>query len=521
MRERRVMKRPLVLHPFLLAVLPVLFLYAHNIGELSPDKLAWPVGIVVVASVALWAVLAFALRDGIRAGLISSVVWVSFFSFGHLYRLLARREAEGFTISAGALFGIVYCLIVAVAILMLVEKRRGYDAATAALNLAAGALVAWQLVWIGGHEIQRLRVSRSAPTAATIAASEAPDQGLRPNIYLIVLDSYARADVLRDVFRHDNTGFLQHLSQRGFRVVPHAVANYCQTSLALAACLNLDYLDRLAAQAGRPSPEGLPLGDMIRHSRLMTFLRQRGYRVVTFVSGCEATDLKSADVRMDLGSSLDEFENAVLNTTPLPVIASRLGQRSANQVEAHARRILYTLDHLADASKVRPPVFVFAHVMCPHPPFVFDRNGIRRDLPDMLDFTADLARDYNAEYREQVQYLNRRVQAGVDRVLATANRPTVIVIMSDHGPPSSRPWDDADKANLRERMGTLLAYYLPDDGEEPVIDDLSGVNIFRLVLNRYFATNMQLLPNESYFSLPNHPYRFTRATDKVNPATAR
>lgn len=509
------------MHPVLFAVLPVLYLYAHNIGELSLDKLVRPLGVVTAASIALWVLLAVALRDRIRAALISSVVWVWFFSFGHFYRLVGAREAQGFAISPGAVFAILYCLILAFAILMLVERRRGYDTATAALNLAAGALVAWQLVWIGGHEIHRLRVSRNSPAAATITASKTPNQSLQPNIYLIVLDSYARADVLKDVFRYDNTEFLQHLSHRGFRVAPHAVANYCQTALALTACLNLDYLDRLAVQAGRASPEGLPLGDMIGHSRLITFLRQRGYRVVSFASGCEVTELREADVRMDLGSGLDEFQNAILNTTPLPVIASRLGRGPANQVEVHARRILYTLDHLADAGSVRPPVFVFAHVMCPHAPFVFDRNGIRRDLPDMLDFMADLARDYNAEYREQVQYLNRRVEAGVDRVLASAKRPTVIVIMSDHGPPSSRPWDDADKANLRERMGTLLAYYLPDDGQGPLIGDLSGVNIFRVVLNRYFAANMPLLPNESYFSLPNHPYQFTRVTSKVNPASAR
>lgn len=47
-------------------------------------------------------------------------------------------------------------------------------------------------------------------------------------------------------------------------------------------------------------------------------------------------------------------------------------------------------------------------------------------------------------------------------------------------------------------------------------DDLSGVNIFRVILNRYFGARLRLLPNESYFSAIDRPDRFTRVTEQVD-----
>jgi hypothetical protein len=55
-----------------------------------------------------------------------------------------------------------------------------------------------------------------------------------PNIYVMLLDGYPRADTLRDTFSIDNRGFLESLETRGFTVSDEARTNYNKTWLTMA-----------------------------------------------------------------------------------------------------------------------------------------------------------------------------------------------------------------------------------------------------------------------------------------------
>jgi hypothetical protein len=52
-QQKRGVKRGVILHPFLLAVFPVLFLYSYNISELWLAQLAAPLVIVAASSFVL------------------------------------------------------------------------------------------------------------------------------------------------------------------------------------------------------------------------------------------------------------------------------------------------------------------------------------------------------------------------------------------------------------------------------------------------------------------------------------
>jgi hypothetical protein len=53
---------------------------------------------------------------------------------------------------------------------------------------------------------------------------------------------------------------------------------------------------------------------------------------------------------------------------------------------------------------------------------------------------------------------------------------------------------------LWERTSILNAYYLPNGGSQDLYPTISPVNSFRIVLNTYFGTNLELLPSETYFT---------------------
>ena len=72
-------------------------------------------------------------------------------------------------------------------------------------------------------------------------------------------------------------------------IADRARSNYAQTYLSLASSLNLAYLDSLAQAVGRESENRGPLIRMIQNSRLVEFLRLRGYTIVSFASGHTGT----------------------------------------------------------------------------------------------------------------------------------------------------------------------------------------------------------------------------------------
>src|SRR3970282_1068515 len=84
----------------------------------------------------------------------------------------------------------------------------------------------------------------SAPPLSRGAGGDSP-RGDSPDIYYIILDGYARDDILRKFYQLDNRDFLDRLGELGFYVAGCAQSNYAQTQLSLASSLNFAYLDSL------------------------------------------------------------------------------------------------------------------------------------------------------------------------------------------------------------------------------------------------------------------------------------
>jgi len=83
------------------------------------------------------------------------------------------------------------------------------------------------------------------------------------------------------------------------------------------------------------------------------------------------------------------------------------------------------------------PTFVFAHVLLPHHPYVFDADGSFLTIEELDRFDA-LER-----YVNQVRYANDEIYRIVDELLdVPADEQPIILVQSDEGPPP-RPRRDA------------------------------------------------------------------------------
>jgi hypothetical protein len=266
-----------------------------------------------------------------------------------------------------------------------------------------------------------------------------------------------------------------------------------------------------------------PLAHLIQYSKTVRTLKAQGYRFVALTAGYGGVQLPNADVVMH-AHVFDDFEESLIGTTPIPDVQERL----YDPLELHRQRVSYVLDHLADRFEHDAPLFVFAHVYCPHPPFVFGPDGapVRRDsskprvlFGDDVGGVSEADRDAVVRaYRDQVQFVNRRILSAIEAILARAPRPPLIVLQADHGSNMTLDQSNPSAAGIRERMSILNAFYVPREIRTRLYSRISPVNTFRIILGQYFPGAWELLPDESYFSKWVSPYEFVPASGLIGAA---
>jgi len=529
-------KRSVVIHPFLFAAFPVLFLFAHNLHLFHVSAILAPFVILLFLALLLWIALAFVLKSIEKAGLLISLFLVLVFSYANFSEVVRDSIARvdwlvgvfirlGIT-RAGLQGGLLALSVVTfcVGACFLIRTRRGLNNLTLVANIVASALVLMTLIDIAAHDVRvgsdwrRTGVVRPADvTPVEPAASET-----LPDIYYIILDGYARADILEELYQHDNRDFVEYLSGRGFYVATESRSNYCRTVLSLASSLNMTYLDDLASQVGLESQNRRPAVNMIWHSEVARFLKGLGYTTVAFETGFWYTEITHADVYLSARWQPDFFQRGLIGMTPLPFLARQFGVQ--DQHGAHRERILYTFDRLPGSSRLDRPVFVFAHIIAPHPPFVFGRQGEEigsgsrftlRDGAHIIGEGALTREEYVARYRDQLLFINSKVSEAVEAILSESSRPAIIILQADHGPRLMPDWEGAETSSLRERFSILNAYYLPNGEGVQLYDSITPVNTFRVLFNHYFGTELELLEDESYFSTSERPYAFANVTEEL------
>ncbi|MDM8531953.1 sulfatase-like hydrolase/transferase [Anaerolineales bacterium HSG25] len=347
------------------------------------------------------------------------------------------------------------------------------------------------------------------------------DSTNRPDIYHIILDGYGRSDILAELYQHDNQPFIEALQERGFYVAKNSQSNYAQTVLSLASILNLDYIDNLDLSS--EEDQTIALRKRLKNNKVLDFLHQHGYLFVSFSTGYSLTEMDNADIFIIPQLGLSEFENMLVSTTPIPVLLTIISS-NISQYDFHRARFLEIFKQLGNPIKANQPIYLFAHILLPHPPFVFDAEGnpVNPKRPFSLD-DGDHFRDkggnqaeYIEGYRNQLAFTNQQLLIVLDKILANTDQPPIIILQGDHGPGSQLDLDNINQTNLTERFYILNAYHLPDGGSSKLSDTITPVNSYRLIFNHYFSTNYEELPNKNYFSTWANPTKFIDVTEQVS-----
>ena len=276
---------------FFLAVFPALALLVNNLGQTA----LWVVRRPLIASVligVLFFVLAWLLvREWQKASLLTAWALVMFFSYGHLYRIIEDFQLFGFLIGRHRYLVVVWGAVFILGIWLILRKVQVSEEIIKALNLISLILVLFQVGQIAHYEYQKGIAQRQAQASLSDPFLTPGDPASQPDIYLIILDMYGRADALEEYYQYDNREFLSKLEEQGFYVADCGRSNYSNTALSLASQLNMQYVDALLDEVNLETSSYL-----LRNSAVRLALEEIGYKTVAFETGAVWANPEGVDI---------------------------------------------------------------------------------------------------------------------------------------------------------------------------------------------------------------------------------
>ncbi len=446
-------------------------------------------------------------RDWRRAALLSTILLISFFAYGHVYILIKGIQVGGFYLFRHRTLVPLWLLLTALALWWASRRSLDLMPPTYGLNLIGLFLLVFPIIQLVSFSVQsnisQANAEKDASTLSLKPGSQPPD------IYYIILDGYGRADVLEKQFGYDNSSFLNKLKSLGFVIPDCSQSNYAQTQESLASSLNFNYINALSDRFVAGSTDRTGLDALIHHGAVRASLEKAGYKTVAFATGFLATELTDADYFLSPGYSwgqLNEFEALLMGTTFARLIqdGNRFGMQTSGS-ERFRERTLFALDKLDKLSYIKGPKFVFVHLVIPHPPYVFGPTGGPIAPGEAGDTKTQAGASH---YRDQIVYVNSRIMEIVPKIIANSSTPPIIVIQGDHGP--------TVPSNSRARMSNLHAYYLPGV-DKSIYPTITPVNTFRIIFNTYFGQNLKLLDDTSLYSDYDDPFRWKVVPNSCKP----
>jgi len=496
------------LAPVLLALYPSVFLYSQNAQILTLRSLRTPILICILVAVACYMGASLLLKGDHLAASNATLAFLPFFLvYGAIYELLLRAD----------LIMVMHQTLLPA--LLVTGGYGGYlasrmrepaaGAANGILLLILGGLVTLNALGIAAAEVVKAYGNQEGITPLPTPQALSGEQ-VMPDIYYIVLDEYACFEAIRDYWGYvEIASFEEFLERRGFFVANNSRSRTKGTLVEMAARLNFE---EFAADL-----EPKAYFDAIANNRAMQDLRSIGYVTIVYDGmrsplfypakrRVEADLVLERDPAAENGDrlgfiaaigpaiSIDPFGEKMLDLTMLrPMFESALagndlsGRYTVLRVR-HIAEVLWAFERLASLESSPSPRFVYAHIMLPHEPFVFDAQGrVNR---------AGCFEDWGC-YLGNYVFATKLVRQLVEAILreSKGGPAPVIILQSDHGA-RNQPYMEVGgvlEAYPEAYKNCILnAMLLPGIDSSHLPEDLDPINTFPLILNSYFGYDIPL-----------------------------
>lgn len=468
-----------ILTIFLVCLYPCAFSYLENAGEANARDMLPMLGIFLGMGLILYILSFLILRQSAGAGLLSSLGMLLLANSGLLARFCKNHLAW-----FRDRYLLLFLLLLLVLLVIFLKKRRQFPA--------------WECCGILSVLFAALTLMRLIPAAPTLYEvltfrpaqweQSTQLQGETPNVYYFIVDEYGGPENLSRYYDFDNREFTEFLTAHDFNISQTSKnTESIWTSTIVPNLLNLDYVaeDRMA--------ERVKLRFMDK-PLLFRLFWDRGYQVNLishrdFIGGDGCNVLSEQQFPDRISEFI--FNNSVLALIPHArnILREPLGLPDFRSHAEHTRRIFSDMEHCY-ASVGSGPTLTVSYVQSPHYPFIFDAQG------NPVNGGQNI-RDQHF-YLDQLQYLNTVLETSISNILEH-DPDCLIVLQSDHGTryPGQMllyygaPDYDPKLETPYMQNGLNCVYYR---GESLPIEGETGINTWRLLLNRIYGTELPMLP---------------------------
>jgi len=296
-----------------------------------------------------------------------------------------------------------------------------------------------------------------------------------PDIYFIVLDAHTSANSLKQYWDYDESGFIDSLKKLGFFVADSSRSLTKATRSSTASTFEL--------------------------SRDSVFMKLSENNLIKIINENTVTSL------------LNKAEYTIYNLTPFYFNnikpAYKFGwfydQETILEKFFSASMFIFVIKHIEDINFYKTnlkilekiesisrtvkdnPKFVFAHIMLPHPPYNFDRDGNLFPWYRMY-FSAYSS----AGYLEQLIGSDKIYLEFIRKIIKNTSGKSIIIIQADHG------FRFLNNDIRGEEGYTILnTFYFPDKDYKLLSNNINRYNTFRVLIKKYFDKSFTLLSNSN------------------------
>ena len=443
----------------------------NSMGYFSVSEVAWFSFAVIAISLCGYMVFFFFQKDAVKAALFSILVAYLFFNAHHLFSIFETK------ISSYEYFAVdLYVKILALSLLLILsfvifiatyrsmKKFRNVTVKFFILYLILSILSQIYLAYNHrtGHAKEELAVEGNLN----------PDHSNGPDIYYIILDSFTSLNSLQKFWNYSDKSLELILDQKNINYSFSGHTKFATTPECMASYLNMCWEQTTKNEEVRNMYQSLK---HIRHNAAVSFLQRNHYQVKNlslFKTGGEE-------------NFFTYFPEVSIWGNTLPYLLFRL-DRKLNHPRSEIEVNFNIAKEIIAQSQVNrnnpEPVFTYAHLMLPHSRYLLDSAGFlqkNNQLPEKQRYLA------------QLQFARKAMVYFFTTIIK--NDPgAVINVQGDHG---YRGLDNR-KDRKTEAFTMFNAIYL--SGERLSGDTLAclnnPVNNFGIVLNKYFGSNIKMLP---------------------------
>jgi len=486
------MKNKLKKYPLFLFLLPVFFVlhgYTENYDFVPVKDAALLVGIYFLSSFILLILFRLIYKNWQKAALMAFLIMCYHFFFGSMKDFLTNAFPGSFLTQYIFILPFSFCMIVMIFII-LKRRKKPLQQFAYYLNLLFLLLILIDAIWLAGKTTNRTGSGIAALPEEFRPCTDCS----KPDVYVIIADEYAGNKELKDIFHFDNSLFLTRLTERGFHVIPNSSSNYNYTPFSVASTLNMNYLD--LQRAGK-QPLLSYTYEITRNNKLLRFLQCHhytfyNYSQLDYIGQPAHIQENFLPVKTRLITS-QTFVSRLKKEMRYHLVTWLKLESETKKFTYNTRdnnKALFQLTMHSVLEKTKEPKFVLTHLMIPHYPYYFDKNG--NEFP--FETLHDGNQTNREHYIEYLQYGNKKILELLDHIIKNSSSPPVIVLMGDHG---FRHFDNP--VDPEYIFYNLAAVRLPGKNYSAFPDSLTNVNLIRTVLNTTFNQQLPYLKDTAIF----------------------